>query len=214
MKSVLALRYLLAMALVLGMVCLAVVPTAIGASSTFDVTKMSDMSDFDPNTVKQPTGDTIKMGYLQIMSGPAAGNGELYWPMINWVAYDLNKRGGILVDGKRKKIEIITGDIQGKPATTKQEAERLCQEEKVDLLWGTSRLPSVQNYRRRGRQVQSPVYEYDVLVQYAHGRQELQSLHLPDGQQRDPMELGNGLLLGQTATDQVLHPQSGLRLRP
>ncbi len=138
MKSVIAYRYLLVTALILGTACLAVVPSAMGASSTFDITKMSDMSDFDPNTVKQPTGDTIKMGYLQIMSGPAAGNGELYWPMINWVAYDLNKRGGILVDGKRKKIEIITGDIQGKPATTKQEAERLCLEEKVDVLWGTS----------------------------------------------------------------------------
>ena len=138
MKSAIVLRYLSVAALVAAMVCLAVVPTAIGASSTFDATKMSDMSSFDPNTVEQPKGDTIKLGYMQIMSGPAAGNGELFWPVVNWVAYDLNKRGGILVDGKKKKIEIIKGDTQGKPAATKQEAERLCLEEKVDVLWGTS----------------------------------------------------------------------------
>ncbi len=138
MKSVVVGRYFLVGALLLGMAFLAVVPSAIGASSTFDITKMSDMTDFDPNTVKQPTGDTIKVGYMQIMSGPAAGNGELFWPVVNWVAYDLNKRGGILVDGKKKKIEIVKGDTQGKPAATKQEAERLCLEEKVDVLWGTS----------------------------------------------------------------------------
>jgi len=138
MKSVVVGRYFLVGALLLGVAFLAVVPSAIGASSTFDITKMSDMSDFDPNTVKQPTGDTIKVGYMQILSGPAAGNGELFWPVVNWVAYDLNKRGGILVDGKKKKIEIIKGDTQGKPAATKQEAERLCLEEKVDVLWGTS----------------------------------------------------------------------------
>lgn len=124
--------------LVMGITCLAAVPSAIGASSTFDMTKMSDMSGFDPNTVEQPTGDTIKVGYMQIMSGPGAGNGELFWPVVNWVAYDLNQRGGILVDGKKKKIEILKGDTQGKPAAAKQEAERLCLEEKVDFLWGTS----------------------------------------------------------------------------
>lgn len=112
--------------------------SAVAGKSSFDMNKMSDMSEFDPNTVKQPTGDTIKVGYMQILSGPAAGNGELFWPVVNWVAYDLNKRGGILVDGKRKMIQILKGDTQGKPASTKQEAERLCLEEKVDVLWGTS----------------------------------------------------------------------------
>jgi len=138
MKYLLAFRYLLVATLVLGTACLSVVPSAMGASSTFDISKMSDMSDYDPNTVKQPTGDTIKLGYLNIMSGPGAGNGEIYWLTLNWVTHDLNKRGGILVDGKMKKIEIITGDTQGKPAATKTQAERLCTEEKVDVLWGTS----------------------------------------------------------------------------
>lgn len=138
MRSARTFGYFLIAALLIGAAFLAVVPAAIGASSTFDASKISDMTGFDPNNAEQPTGDTIKVGYMQIMSGPAAGNGELFWPVVNWVAYDLNKRGGILVDGKRKKIEIIKGDTQGKPAATKQEAERLCLEEKVDVLWGTS----------------------------------------------------------------------------
>ncbi len=138
MKSIFAFRSALAAVLVLGITCMVAVPSAIGASSTFDFTKMSDMSDYDPNNVKQPTGDTIKLGYLQIMSGPGAGNGEIYWLTLNWVTHDLNKRGGILVDGKRKKIEIVKGDTQGKPGPTKLQAERLCMEEKVDVLWGTA----------------------------------------------------------------------------
>ncbi|MFP3998255.1 MAG: ABC transporter substrate-binding protein [Desulfobacterales bacterium] len=108
------------------------------ADSSFDPSEMSDMSDFDPNDFEQPEGDTIKIGYMQIMSGPAAGNGELFWPVVTWVAHDINKRGGIEVDGKKKKIEILKGDTQGKPAATRKETERLCLEEEVDVLWGTS----------------------------------------------------------------------------
>jgi ABC-type branched-subunit amino acid transport system substrate-binding protein len=112
--------------------------TASAVDSAFDPAEMSDMSDFDPNNFVQPEGDTVKIGYMQIMSGAAAGNGELFWPVVTWVAHDINKRGGILVDGKKKKIEVLKGDTQGKPAATKKEAERLCLEEKVDVLWGTS----------------------------------------------------------------------------
>lgn len=107
-------------------------------NSSFNPSEMSDMSDFDPNNFQQPEGDTIKLGYMQIMSGAAASNGELFWPIVTWAAHDINKRGGILVDGKKKKIEIVTGDTQGKPEAAKKETERLCLEEKVDVLWGTS----------------------------------------------------------------------------
>jgi ABC-type branched-subunit amino acid transport system substrate-binding protein len=119
-------------------ILLGVPVTALAVDSAFDPAEMSDMSDFDPNNFEQPEGDTIKVGYLQIMSGPAAGNGELFWPVVTWVAHDLNKRGGVMVDGKKKKIEILVGDTQGKPEATKRETERLCLEEKVDVLWGTS----------------------------------------------------------------------------
>ena len=109
----------------------------MSANSAFDLADMSDMSDYDPNNVVQPTGDTIKLGFIDIMTGPST-TGELYWPIITFVAHDLNKRGGIRVDGKMKKIEVIRGDTQGKPAGAKKAAERLCLEQKVDILWGAS----------------------------------------------------------------------------
>ena len=114
------------------------VSSALAANAIFDVSKMSDMSDFDANKWANPSGDTIKIGLMDPFSGPGAGNGEIYFLVATWVAHDLNKRGGIKVDGKMKKIELIKGDTLTQPAKTKKEAERLCLEEKVDALHGTT----------------------------------------------------------------------------
>ena len=111
----------------------------MAAARGVDVDTMAkNMSDFDPNKVVMPTGDTIKIGLIDAFSGPAALNGEIYWLTTNWVVHDLNKRGGIKVDGTTQKVEIIKGDSQGKPALCKKMAEKLCLEDKVDLLWGTA----------------------------------------------------------------------------
>lgn len=114
---------------------------AEAVASSFDITEMSDMSGFDPTNITPPEGDTIKIGLIEPFSGPAAAVGEIYSLVLNWVAYDLNQRGGLLVDGKKKKIEIIKGDSQSKPAYAKLVTERLCLEEKVDILWGTAGTP-------------------------------------------------------------------------
>jgi len=112
---------------------------AMAETRGVDVETMAkNVTDFDPNNFQNPTGDTIKIGVMNYFSGSGAGNGELYWPIITWVVHDINKRGGIFVDGKKKKIQIIKGDHQGKPAICKKEAEKLCLEEKVDVLWGSS----------------------------------------------------------------------------
>jgi len=79
------------------------------------------MTKFNPATYESPTGDdTIKIGYINSFSGPRAVNGQSYWIPISFVAYDINKSGGIMVDGKQKMIEIIKGDNQGKAAQTKK----------------------------------------------------------------------------------------------
>jgi branched-chain amino acid transport system substrate-binding protein len=105
----------------------------------FDIKKMSDMSDFDPNNPIIYSGpDTIRIGLMQLFSGPGAGNGEIFWLTCNWVAHDYNKRGGIYVDGKQKKVVFLKGDTKGKPADTKKAAERLVLSDKVQFLWGTS----------------------------------------------------------------------------
>src|SRR3990172_13156106 len=80
---------------------------ATAVNAAFDVNKMGDMSDFDPNNPVIPTGDTIKIAIVASFSGPAAIVGQIYYISVLWAAHDINKRGGILVDGKRKMIEVI-----------------------------------------------------------------------------------------------------------
>ncbi|MCK9274798.1 MAG: ABC transporter substrate-binding protein [Syntrophales bacterium] len=108
------------------------------AAAAFDPAKIADMSEFDPVKTTFPEGDTVKIGLMEAFSGPGAANGRYYWLTNSWVVYDLNKRGGISVDGKKKMVEIIKGDTQSKPAVTKKTAERLCLEDKVNVLWGAS----------------------------------------------------------------------------
>jgi ABC-type branched-subunit amino acid transport system substrate-binding protein len=64
--------------------------------------------------------------------------GQIYFISAQWAAHDINKRGGILVDGKRKKVQIIKANHQSQPAQTKKIAERMVLQEKVDVLWGTN----------------------------------------------------------------------------
>jgi hypothetical protein len=47
--------------------------------AAFDVNKMGDVSDFDPNKPVIPTRDTIKIAVVASFSGPAAQVGEIYW---------------------------------------------------------------------------------------------------------------------------------------
>jgi ABC-type branched-subunit amino acid transport system substrate-binding protein len=122
--------------------CLAVALMGISGAQAempvFDVNKVSDMSNFDPTTFENPTGDVIKIGVVEAFSGPAAFNGQIYWMVNAWLAYDINKRGGIMVDGKKKKIAVIKGDSQAKPAICKKVTEQLCLQDDVDLLFGTA----------------------------------------------------------------------------
>jgi branched-chain amino acid transport system substrate-binding protein len=103
----------------------------------FDFTKMPDMSDFDPNNPAIPTGDTFKIAVVAPFSGPATSIGQLYWISVLWVAHDINKRGGLLIDGKKKLIQCIKADTEFKPDVTKRVCERMVLEEKVNVLWGT-----------------------------------------------------------------------------
>jgi ABC-type branched-subunit amino acid transport system substrate-binding protein len=103
----------------------------------FDIDKMSDMSDYDPSTSIVPTGDTIKLAVVVSFSGPAAVQGQWYYALIQWVAHDINKRGGITVDGKKKLIQVIKADHMGKPDTCKKVCERMALKEKVHAFLGS-----------------------------------------------------------------------------
>jgi ABC-type branched-subunit amino acid transport system substrate-binding protein len=107
------------------------------ANAFFDANKMGDMSDFDPSNPIVPTGDTYKIAVVASFSGPASIVGTLFWFNVQWVAHDINKRGGIFVDGKKKLIEVIKADHMGKPDQCKKVVERMILQEKVNVLWGT-----------------------------------------------------------------------------
>ena len=107
-------------------------------NAAYDASQMPDMSDFDPGTIVSPTGDTIKIAYVNTFSGPAAANGPIHMMPIQFAAYDINKRGGIMVDGKKRLIEIIPADHMSKPDQCKKICERMVLQEKVHFLMGTS----------------------------------------------------------------------------
>jgi len=107
------------------------------AAASFDARKVSDMSDFDPGNPVTPTGDTIKIAVVAAFSGPSAYNGQIYYAMAQWVAHDFNKRGGIMVDGKKKLIEVIKADHMSKMDQCKKITERMALQEKVHFFWGT-----------------------------------------------------------------------------
>jgi branched-chain amino acid transport system substrate-binding protein len=99
--------------------------------------QMPDMSDFDPNNPVIPSGDTLKIAIVASFSGPAAINGMIDFLCMQWAAHAFNKKGGIVVDGKKKLVEIIKADNMSKPDTTKKVCERMVLQEKVDVLMGT-----------------------------------------------------------------------------
>ena len=103
-----------------------------------DPSKMADMSDFDPSTVVFPTGDTIKIALVTAFSGPGAQSGQINWAFVAWAAYDINKRGGIWVDGKKKLIQLIKADNQRDVGICRKVSERMILQEKVDILMGSN----------------------------------------------------------------------------
>jgi len=107
-------------------------------NASFDANKMGDMSGFDPAKWVNPQGDTIRVAVVWPHSGPGALNGEMAWLCMSFVAYDINQRGGILVDGKKKKIALYKADTMSKPDQAKKICERMVLQEKVHILLGTS----------------------------------------------------------------------------
>ncbi len=107
-------------------------------NAAFDASKMSDMTGWDPANWVNPEGDTIKIGIHWPFSGAAGMTGDIAWLCLTFVAYDINKRGGILVDGKMKKIALYKADNMSKPDQAKKVCERMILQEKVHFLIGSS----------------------------------------------------------------------------
>ena len=85
-------------------------------------------------------GDTIKIGYVLPITGPMAsfsvgGKGAQYvadeaLKIIN------DEMGGIEIDGKKMKVEVIWGDSESDPTKAQEVATKLVTSDKVDMLFG------------------------------------------------------------------------------
>lgn len=99
-----------------------------------------DLASFDPHNQKFPpvSDDVIKLGIYWAFTGPGAVNGNIFWLTIGMAVHDINSQGGVMVNGKKKKIVLIKGDNQLKPTVAKRAMEKLCLEDNVDLIIGTT----------------------------------------------------------------------------
>jgi branched-chain amino acid transport system substrate-binding protein len=110
--------------------------TAMAVNARFEVNKMGDMSGFDPSNPVTPPGETIKIAVVGSFSGPAAAVGEGFFLDAYWAAYDINQRGGLMVDGKKKFVQILKADTQGNVSKTRLVCERMALQEKVVAMVG------------------------------------------------------------------------------
>src|SRR5581483_9394971 len=85
--------------------------------------------------------DKIKIGYAVSMTGPnAPGAGITTIPNYKLWIHDIEAAGGLMLGGKRVPVEVVTYDDQSSNEELIKAAERLINEDKVDILlspWGT-----------------------------------------------------------------------------
>jgi branched-chain amino acid transport system substrate-binding protein len=89
----------------------------------------------------EPEGEPIKIGVLGVMSGAAASWGLVckYCAEANAKIY--NDQGGVLIDGVRHKIEVVSVDTKQDPKIAVTGAERLVYQEGIKYIIG----PNVDN---------------------------------------------------------------------
>jgi len=92
----------------------------------------SDSGSFTPNNA-----DEIVVGYVTAFTGPLS----VFTVATHWID-DLclniinNDQGGIMVDGKQKKIRIIYGDSESDPTIASEVAQKLVLDDGIDILVG------------------------------------------------------------------------------
>ena len=82
-------------------------------------------------------GDTIKIGASVPLSGPLAGFGSFVKWGYQHAVNEVNAAGGITVDGKKKKVQLIVLDDKTDPNTVANNTTRLITRDKVDAMLGS-----------------------------------------------------------------------------
>lgn len=91
-----------------------------------------------PNTFAagEPEGEPLRIGVLGVMSGEAAS-----WGLVNKYCAEAsakmyNAEGGVVIDGVRHKIEVVSIDTGLDPDIARTGAERLVNQEKIRYIIG------------------------------------------------------------------------------
>jgi branched-chain amino acid transport system substrate-binding protein len=80
---------------------------------------------------------TIKVGASLPLSGPLAGFGSFVKWGYQHAVNEVNAAGGLTVDGKKKKVELILLDDKTDPNTVANNTTRLITRDKVDAMLGS-----------------------------------------------------------------------------
>jgi branched-chain amino acid transport system substrate-binding protein len=80
--------------------------------------------------------DTIKIGILGPMTGPSSDIGEPMMRGAKLAADEINKQGGIKVNGTQKRLELVIVDDEASPAKSVSGAQRLINKENVAVIKG------------------------------------------------------------------------------
>lgn len=79
--------------------------------------------------------DMVKIGAVAPKTGPLAGGAVVtQWPNIALWASEVNAKGGLMVDGGRKMVEVIEYDDQTNPGETIKAVQRLATQDKADFI--------------------------------------------------------------------------------
>lgn len=98
----------------------------------------------------QATGSIIKIGENMELSGAAGGYGQQQKQGIQIAVDEINRQGGIKMDGKKKKIKLIVKDNKTSNNTSASVAAQLANNDKVSAIVGpattnagTAQIPNI-----------------------------------------------------------------------
>jgi len=113
---------------------LAVLPLAISIMFPLLVGCGSSSSTSPTSTAsgQSGTGGTIRIGVIEVLSGPESYDGERMLEAVKMITEQVNKEGGLL----GKQIELKVEDGAGETATSANAAEKLVASDKVQALIG------------------------------------------------------------------------------
>ena len=79
--------------------------------------------------------DPVKIGAVAPKTGPLAGGAAVtHWPNIKLWAAQVNERGGLMVDGEKRPVEIIEYDDQTNPGETIKAVQRLATQDEAHFI--------------------------------------------------------------------------------